>query len=116
MVLGPRPEADDGPEVERPAAQLFPGERGVDGESDDPGASGSDRASTARATLPPDADRPGYGPDRLRPDPVDRAKTLSEWFRRQTYVSLALKVGVIAALWNAVVFSTLALGLSVSPL
>lgn len=108
-------ERDDGEAaVERPKAQLYPEKDGsADAEAERP-ASGSEEA-TARAEtdLPPDAARPGYGPNNLRADPVEPAETLSEWLRRQTYVSLSLKVGFVATLWSAFVFSSLAVGLSV---
>ena len=75
------------------------------------GASEADERSPAD-DLPPDAARPGYGPDRLSAAPVEPADTLGEWFRRQTYVSLSLKVGFVATLWSAFVFSALAVGLA----
>lgn len=119
--------ADDEPEVDRPAAQLFPDAPSVGGgDGDDADGGHADEANAGDAStigsdgqrrpsekLPPDATRPGYGPDRLRPDPVEPADTLGEWFRRQTYVSLSLKVGFVATLWSAFVFSSLAVGLSV---
>lgn len=91
----------------RPEAQPSPNREKRRG--DDAGVSPS------AENVPDDADRPGYGPNRLRAVPVGRAESLSEWFRRQTYVSLSLKVGFIATLWSAFVFSTLAVGLSVVP-
>ena len=116
-------ERDDGAgAVERPRAQRYPDDErqsdSADAEADcaDSG-SGSDATRTRpEAELPPDAARPGYGPDNLRPDPVEPADTLTEWLRRQTYVSLSLKVGFVATLWSAFVFSSLAVGLSVVPL
>jgi hypothetical protein len=63
---------------------------------------------------PPEASRPGYGPDRLRPAPVAPADSIHEWFRRQTYLSLTVKVGLIATLCNGLVFSTLVIALSIA--
>lgn len=76
---------------DRPRAQLYPQE--VDG----PARSRRDR--------PPEADRPGYGPERFTADPVEPATTVPEWFRRQTYLSLAVKVGLVATLCNLLAFS-----------
>lgn len=85
--------------VDRPRAQLYPQE--VDtGESDG-------------EAPPPEADRPGYGPERLTADPVEPATTVPEWFRRQTYLSLTVKVGLLATLCNLLAFSLLGAALTV---
>lgn len=111
MALASRDGAE--PAVQRPEAQLFPD--AIDDGEGDVDAAGTDGAGRGRSieALPPDAARPGYGPDSPRPEPVGPADSLAEWFRRQTYVSLSLKVGFLATLWSAFVFSSLAVGLSV---
>lgn len=89
---------------------------GTDGGSRSAGASAATAsAAPADEGPPPDATRPGYGPDRLRPDPVEPADSVPEWFRRQTYLSLTAKVGLIATLWNGLVFSALAIALAIAP-
>ncbi|QLD88171.1 hypothetical protein HWV07_03615 [Natronomonas salina] len=81
--------------------------------ADEDGGAGKVGGESPTDDLPPDAARPGYGPDRFSGAPVEPAETIGEWFRRQTYVSLSLKVGFVATLWSAFVFSALAVGLSV---
>lgn len=81
------------PPVERPSAQVYPQEVDAD--------------DTAERTSPSATDRPGYGPERLTADPVGPADTIPEWFRRQTYLSLTVKVGLLATLCNLLAFSVL---------
>ena len=110
---------DEDPADGRPRAQPSTDEDGsanAAAERRDPGSDGPTMGTRNRVDLPPDAARPGYGPDDIRPAPVEPAETLTEWLRRQTYVSLSLKVGFVATLWSAFVFSSLAVGLSVVPL
>lgn len=95
--------------VGRPAAQLFSEERVA---GDDEGSVAED--ARGRSGQPPEAARPGYGPDRLRLDPVEPAGSMREWFRRQTYVSLTVKVGFVATLWGLLVFGSLAVALTVA--
>lgn len=128
MALAGR--ADATPAVDRPRAQRFPDATDADADADSAGAGSTDaegdsadagaRSSTAAAgggrstdASLPDVTRPGYGPDSPRPEPVEPAASLGEWFHRQTYVSLSLKVGFVATLCSAFVFSSLAVGLSV---
>lgn len=112
-------EHDDGAPAERSRADSPPDEEersdsaSVEAEGPDSSSETPTARTRAEPELPPDAARPGYGPDNLRPAPVEPADTLTEWLRRQTYVSLSLKVGFVATLWSAFVFSSLAVGLSV---
>lgn len=79
---------DPEPTVDRPEAQVFPDRVGAD----DP-----DVQDTAGAA----------GPDGSRPAPVGKPRTLTEWLRRQTYVTLTVKVGLLAAFWNLLFYSTM---------
>lgn len=83
--------APEEPVVERPRAQLYPQE--------------VDAPGSVEPSPPPDVDRPGYGPQRFTADPVEPASTVPEWFRRQTYLSLTVKIGLLAAFCNLLVFS-----------
>lgn len=84
---GQTPEAA----VERPRAQLYPQEVEV--------------AESTNRSVPPEADRPGYGPEPFSAEPVGPARTIPEWFRRQTYFSLTVKVGLLATFCNLLAFS-----------
>ncbi len=85
--------------VDRPEAQVYP-------------QTSPDRPTTTdEEALPPDAARPGYSVDRFQGEPVGPATTMSEWFRRQTYVSLSVKVGLIATLCNLFVYSAILLAM-----
>ena len=116
-----RPE----PEVDRPAAQLFPD--GVEPAATV--ASPSNRATdelnatkNADATggslssaVAEDTERPGYEPDRRPAEPEAPARTMREWFRRQTYVSLSVKVGLVATLLSTLVFAAISVALFLPP-
>lgn len=90
------------PSVDRPDAQLFP-------EAVEPSADGG-----VPATTPGDTERPGYEPERRPAEPEAPAHTMREWFRRQTYVSLVVKVGLIASLSSALVFASIVVAFHLS--
>lgn len=71
---------------------------------------GRRRRRVRGATAPAPADRPGYGAgDRPGGSEGGRPRTLGEWFRRQTYLSLSLKTAGLATLASTTVWSTLAM-------
>ncbi len=95
-------DADDtgGGGVDRPAAQLFPDRYATDG------------ASTPASS--PTAARPGYEPDATRPTHIEQPDSMRDWLSRQTYLSLTMKVGVVATLMNMLVFSTIVVAMSIT--
>ena len=116
-----RPE----PEVDRPAAQLFPDvvePAATDASLSNRAASEPSAAKNADATaespssvVTEDTARPGYEPDRRPAEPEAPARTMREWFRRQTYVSLSVKVGLVATLLSTLVFAAIAVALYLPP-
>lgn len=105
---GPRPRSRDEPAVDRPEAQVY---------SDAPAATtrrqdrdGAADSDDREAWPDRDAVRPGYEPDR-RPPSAGPPTTVGEWLRQQTYLSLTVKVGLVAALCSVLVFAAIVLAL-----
>lgn len=121
----PRERAPE-PTVDRPAAQLFPdgvGSNAIDSQSSSQRAereadtieNADAVAESSSAAIADDAARPGYEPDRRPAEPEAPARTMREWFRRQTYVSLSVKVSLVAALFSTLVFAVIAVALYLPP-
>jgi hypothetical protein len=67
------------------------------------------RPHRQRGHHPPEVARPGYRPeDRPTGTSAQGPKTLSEWLRRQTYLSLTLKTAGLAALFSTALYGVLA--------
>ncbi|MCY4730283.1 hypothetical protein KY092_06900 [Natronomonas gomsonensis] len=93
----PPKERTGEPLVERPDAQLYP-ERSV--------------PSVEPPSPPGDIERPGYEPKRTHAGSSEPAETVGEWLRRQTYLSLTVKVGLLAAGLNTLAFALLGAALT----
>lgn len=67
-----------------------------------------------RPEIPQEASRPGYGPEPFSAEPVGPPTTFTEWLRRQTYLSLTVKVGIVASLFNLLAYSLIAVAMVLS--
>lgn len=67
-----------------------------------------------RHATPQEMARPGYGPEPFSAEPVGPPTTFTEWLHRQTYLSLTVKVGIVASLFNLLAYSLIAVAMVLS--